>query len=65
MTDNGWTSTGFRGGEGEITFPVDTDIPAGTVWTYETGNTASNSNAFGSWDPVSKLRKLRYFFCCI
>ena len=53
VTDNGWTSTGFRGGEGVVTFTMSKSMPAGAVWVYEYGDTTTYTNDYGSWTSVS------------
>lgn len=50
VTDNGWTTTGFRIEEGTLEFNVTADILAGTVWSYETDNTTTHTNDYGSWN---------------
>jgi hypothetical protein len=52
VTDNGWTTSGFRGGEGDLSFELSYNMPAGEVWVYEAENSASYTNAYGTWTPV-------------
>lgn len=50
FTDDGWTGTEFRGGEGIISFTATLTIPAGYMWTYAG---SASTDPYGSWASVS------------
>ncbi len=53
VTDNGWLNTGaFRTGEGVIGYSAPTNLPAGTVLTWENSATAVVSQGFSSTAPA-------------
>ncbi|CAE7513339.1 unnamed protein product [Symbiodinium microadriaticum] len=50
FTDNGWTGSQLRTGEGVLGFTVERMIPAGLTWAYEG---APATTTYGTWEKIS------------
>jgi hypothetical protein len=49
FTDNGWTGTELRSGEGIVSYTVKVQIPPGHTWAWSANAT---TDAFGYWTKV-------------
>lgn len=65
VTDNGWLGDGsFRSGEGYLSFTAGSDLPAGTVITYNADDTSSTLGTWaesGQFNPSASGEQLLLF----